>query len=57
MIIYNWPVMTTCKSVSAILILPTDLEAVAVVDIAFGGILIDLVLPFYCNCGSDYITR
>ena len=46
MIICSWPVVTTYKSVSAIFVLPTDPEAVAVVGVTFGGILIDLVLPF-----------
>ena len=47
--------MATYKSVSAILVSPTNPKAVAVVDVAFGGILIDLLSPFYCNRGSDYI--
>ena len=38
--------MTTYESVLAMFISPTDSEAVAVVGIAFSGILIDLVLPF-----------
>ena len=46
MIVCNWPIVTTCKSMSAMLVLPTDPEAVAVVDVAFGGILIDLMFPF-----------
>ena len=50
--------MTTCKSILAILVLPTDPEVVAVMGVAFGGILIDLMfLLFYCNCGSDYVTQ
>ena len=49
--------MTTCKSVSAILVSPTDPKAVAVINIAFSGILIDFILLFYYNCGSDYITQ
>ena len=46
MIAYSWPIITTYKSISVIFISPTDPEAVAVVDITFGGILINLVLPF-----------
>ena len=46
MIIYNWPIVTTCKSILAIFILLTDPEAVAVMGVAFGGILIDLIFPF-----------
>ena len=46
MIIYSWSIMTTCKSVLAIFVLPTDPKVVAVMSIAFGGILIDLVFPF-----------
>ena len=45
-IIYSWSIITTCESISAILISFTDPEAVAVVNIAFGGILIDLMFPF-----------
>ena len=37
--------MTTCKSVSAILVSPTNPKAVAVIGVAFGGILIDLMFP------------
>ena len=39
MIAYSWPIMTTCKSVLAILVSPTNPKAVAVVGVAFGGIL------------------
>ena len=46
MIICNWPIITTYKSILAILVLPTDSKAVTVIDITFSGILIDLVLPF-----------
>ena len=46
MIAYSWPIVTTCKSVLAIFISLTDFEAVAVIGIAFGGILIDLMFPF-----------
>ena len=46
MIACSWPIMTTYKSVLAILVLPTDSEAVAVIGVAFGGILIDLMFPF-----------
>ena len=46
MIAYSWPIITTYKSVLAMLILPINPKAVAVIDIAFGGILIDLVFPF-----------
>ena len=38
--------MTTYKSILAMLVLLTDFKAVAVVNIAFGGILIDLMFPF-----------
>ena len=44
MIVYSWPIITTCESVLVILVLLTNPKAVAVVGIAFGGILIDLVL-------------
>ena len=46
MITYSWPIVTTYKSISAIFILPTNPEAVAIMGIAFSGILINLVLPF-----------
>ena len=46
MIAYSWPIMTTCESVLAIFVSPTDPEAVAVVGVAFSGILIDLLSPF-----------
>ena len=46
MIAYNWPIMTTYKSVSAILVSSTDFEAVAVMGVTFGGIFIDLMFPF-----------
>ena len=49
--------MTICKFISAILVLLTDSEAVAVVGVAFSGILINLMFTFYCNYGSDYITQ
>ena len=39
--------MTTYESVLAILISLTDSEAVAVIGIAFGGILIDLMFLFF----------
>ena len=43
----SWPIMTTYKSVLVMLVLPTDPEAVAVVGVAFSGILIDLMFfPF-----------
>ena len=38
--------MTTCESILAVFVLLTDLEVVAVVGVAFGGILIDLMFPF-----------
>ena len=41
----------------AIFISPTDFEAVAVIGITFGGILIDLMFLFYYNYSSDYITQ
>ena len=46
MIAYSWPIVTTCKSVLAILVLSINSEAVAVVDIAFNSILIDLMFLF-----------
>ena len=46
MIAYSWPIITTCESVSAILILLTNPKAVAVMGIAFSGILIDLMFLF-----------
>ena len=46
MIVYSWPIMTTCESILAIFVLPINPEAVAVVGIAFSGILIDLTFPF-----------
>ena len=57
MIAYSWPIITTYKSVLAILILPNDPEAVTVIGITFNGILINLIFPFYYNCGSDCVTR
>ena len=38
--------MTTYESVLAMFILPTDPEAVAVISVAFGGILINSMFPF-----------
>ena len=46
MIAYSWPIITTYKSVSAMLVLPTDFKVVAVMGVAFSGILIDLMFPF-----------
>ena len=40
MIACSWPIVTICESVLAIFVLPTDPEAVAVVGVAFSGILI-----------------
>jgi hypothetical protein len=37
---YNCPIITTYKSVSAILVLPTNPKVVAVVNIALGSILL-----------------
>ena len=48
-IAYSWPIITTCKSISAIFVSPTNPEVVAVVGITFSGILIDLVFPSYYN--------
>ena len=49
--------MTTCKSILAMLVSLTNFKTVAVVDIAFSNILIDLMFLFYYNCGSNYITQ
>ena len=38
--------MTTCESILAIFVLPTNPEAVAVIGVAFSGILIDLMFLF-----------
>ena len=38
--------MTTCESILAILVLFTNSEVVAVVGVAFSGILIDLMFLF-----------
>jgi hypothetical protein len=39
--------MTTCESVLAILVLPTDFKVITVVGVALGGILFNkLFLPF-----------
>ena len=46
MIACNWPIVTTCEFVSAILVSLINLEAVAVVGVAFSGILINLIFPF-----------
>ena len=46
MICCSWPIITTCESVLVILVLPTNPKAVAVVGIAFSGILIDSVFLF-----------
>ena len=45
MIAYSWPIITTYKSVLAILVLPINFKAVAVMGIAFSGILINLMFP------------
>ena len=45
MIAYSWFIIITYKSVSAIFILPTNSEVVAIITIAFSSILIDLVFP------------
>jgi hypothetical protein len=49
--------VTTCESVSAILVSPPNPKVVAAVNSvvtgAFGGILFDF---FYYNRGSNYIT-
>ena len=46
--------VTTCKSVSAILVSPPNPEPVAVVSINYlGGIL----LAIYRNHSSNYVTR
>ena len=39
------------------LVLPTNPKAVAIVGVTFSGIFIDLMFPFYYNCGCDYITQ
>ena len=49
--------MTTCESVSAIFVSSTDPEAVTVIGVAFGGILIDFVFPFYYNYSSDCVMQ
>ena len=50
LIIYcNWPIVTTYKSILAILILPTNFKAVAVIGVTFNSILINLMFPFYYN--------
>ena len=46
MIAYSWPIIITYKSVLAMLVLLTNPKAVAVIDIVFSGILIDLIFPF-----------
>ena len=46
MIACSWPIITTYESVLAILVSLTDPKAVAIIGVAFGGILINLVLPF-----------
>ena len=38
MIIYNWSIIITYKFVLAIIVLPTNFKAVAVMGIAFSGI-------------------
>jgi hypothetical protein len=45
--VYNWPIITTCESVLAMLILPTNPKVVAVVSTVLSTIvdLIFLVLP------------
>ena len=45
-ITYNWPVITTYKSILAIFVSPTNPKAVAIISIAFSGILINLVFLF-----------
>jgi uncharacterized membrane-anchored protein YitT (DUF2179 family) len=39
-ILHSCPIMTTCESVSAILVLPTNPKVVAVVGVILGGILL-----------------
>jgi hypothetical protein len=54
---YNYPLVTSYKLVSSILVSPPILEVVAavnsVITTAFGGILFDF---FYYNRSSNYIT-
>ena len=45
-IVLRGKVSSTYKSISAMLVLPTNSKAVAVVGVAFGGILINLMFPF-----------
>ena len=56
MIVYNWPIVTIYKSVLAMFVSPTDPKAVAIIDVAFSGIL-TWCFRFYYNCGSDCITQ
>ena len=46
MIAYSWPIVTTCESVLAMLVLLTNPKVVAVVGVTFSGILIDLMFLF-----------
>ena len=46
MIAYSWPIVTTYKSVLAIFVSPINPKVVAVIGVAFSGILIDLMFPF-----------
>jgi hypothetical protein len=42
---YNWLIVTTCKSILAIFVLPTNPKVVAVVSTALGTILFNLIFP------------
>ena len=46
MIVCSWPIMTIYEFVLAILVSLTNFKAVAVIGVAFSGILINLIFLF-----------
>jgi hypothetical protein len=63
---YNCPIITTCESVLAILVLPTNFEVVTVVSVTLGDILFNelflpstvtvVVIMLYSKVSSTYIS-
>jgi hypothetical protein len=66
-ITYSWPIMTTCESVLAMFVSPTNPKIIAVVSIVLGGILFNklflpstitvVVIILYSEVFSTYICR
>jgi hypothetical protein len=42
--VYSWPIITTCKSILVIFILPTNLKVIAIISTILGAI-INLIFP------------